>query len=345
MKILYGVQGTGNGHISRASAMANAFKAYPNIEVTWLLSGRKKSQGCGEITHFIWRRGLTFIAKKGKISMLGTLLKNNIFRYFYDAAQLDLSQYDLIISDFEPVVTLAARLKGKPILGIGHQYAFNYNIPKKGAGLINDFLMKSFAPATTSVGLHWNHYNTPILPPIINLHTPSVLPEVINNKVIVYLPFESTQVIKHVLKNRSHYEFYIYHPELKNSDHTNFHFREISQTGFKHDLLTAKKVIANSGFELISECLQLGKEILAKPLQGQMEQHSNAKALKELEYATIMEDLNEESIKVWLTKNGKNVKVTFPNVSEALAKWIANDCKESLESLSSRLWLFVKIEF
>jgi len=27
MKILYSVQGTGNGHISRASAMHNAFKA------------------------------------------------------------------------------------------------------------------------------------------------------------------------------------------------------------------------------------------------------------------------------------------------------------------------------
>lgn len=39
MKILYGVQGTGNGHIARARAMANAFAAQ-HCQVDFLFSGR-----------------------------------------------------------------------------------------------------------------------------------------------------------------------------------------------------------------------------------------------------------------------------------------------------------------
>ena len=39
MKILYGVQGTGNGHIARARAMSHAFKEH-DVEVDFLFSGR-----------------------------------------------------------------------------------------------------------------------------------------------------------------------------------------------------------------------------------------------------------------------------------------------------------------
>ena len=40
MKILYGVQGTGNGHIARARAMSEAFKAH-EVQVDFLFSGRE----------------------------------------------------------------------------------------------------------------------------------------------------------------------------------------------------------------------------------------------------------------------------------------------------------------
>ena len=40
MKILYGVQGTGNGHIVRARAMADAFQQR-NVEVGFLFSDRE----------------------------------------------------------------------------------------------------------------------------------------------------------------------------------------------------------------------------------------------------------------------------------------------------------------
>jgi uncharacterized protein (TIGR00661 family) len=41
-KILYGVQGTGQGHISRARGLAEALRDF-DVDVTWLFSGREKS--------------------------------------------------------------------------------------------------------------------------------------------------------------------------------------------------------------------------------------------------------------------------------------------------------------
>jgi uncharacterized protein (TIGR00661 family) len=338
MKILYGVQGTGNGHISRASAMAKALSDYPEVEVTWLLSGRKKEKGCGGITNFIWREGLTFIAKEGRISILSTILENNIFRYIKDVLTLDLSPYDIIVCDYEPVVALAAKLKGKKVIGIGHQYAFYYDVPKKSSASISYFFMTHFAPSNVPVGLHWSQYDKSILPPIIDLHIPQIMPDIVDNKVIVYFPFESIEAIQSTLQNIKGFDFYIYHPDCEPSDIGHLHFRAISRSGFKHDLLTCKKVIVNSGFELISECLYLGKQILTKPLHGQIEQYSNAKALSDLGYANVMNDLDEAVVNAWLEKNNEAALVFFPDVAKALAKWLASGCQQTIPSLSSELW-------
>lgn len=338
MKILYGVQGTGNGHISRACAMAEAFQHYKDIEITWLLSGRDKQRGCGDITDFIWREGITFVVKEGKINVLDTLLNFNFSTFRQDVNELDLKPFDVIISDFEPVISHAARKQDVPVIGIGHQYAFDYDIPTKGANIITKSIMQRFAPVTLGVGLHWHHFGHPILPPIIDLEIPPTMPEVVQNKVLVYLPFESPAKILALFKTLSDFDFYIYHPELEDSDQGNLHCRAISRTRFKDDLLNSRHVLTNGGFELISECLQIGKSILVKPLLGQMEQLSNAHVLEKLGYARVIQELDLSAIKTWLSHDNEIIQVTYPDVATRLAEWIAGGCKASVENLAEELW-------
>lgn len=338
MHILYGVQGTGNGHISRASAMYEAFKCHPDLKITWLLSGREAHKGCGLIENFMWREGITFVSGDGKVKMLPTLLKNNIFRFMHDVKNLDLKPYDLVISDFEPVISHAARKRGVPVTGIGHQYAFEHKIPMAGTNPVVNTIMNIFAPVTTGIGLHWHHFNAPILPPIIDLVLPDVLPAVQNNKVIVYLPFENLTQIQSVLHGNDAFEFYIYHPDATAQNNGNIHLRPISRAGFKFDLLECAMVVTNSGFELISECLHLGKRVLTKPLHGQMEQLSNAAALKELGYATVIKNLEPALIKTWLEQNSAPLQVLYPDVASELANWIATGQQQSREELAATLW-------
>jgi uncharacterized protein (TIGR00661 family) len=340
MKILYGVQGTGNGHISRANAMQDAFKAHPDLDVTWLLTGRDREKGCGAIRNFEWRAGLTFITENGKVDTLKTLRKNLKSNFLADvkAVANDLHKYDLLITDFEPVLAHAARKRGMPVVGLGHQYAFRYPIPRRGSNPVVDAIMKWFAPATSSVGLHWHHFDHPILPPIVDLHVSAegIVPQ--PNKVIIYLPFENAGYIADLLKPLTDYEFFIYHPDLTDSDEGNLHRRAISRDGFKRDLLGSSKVVTNSGFELISECLQLGKAIMSKPLHGQMEQLSNAAALEKLAYAKVVDSLSTSVIAGWLRSNPKGAEVHYPNVAAALAIWVAGGCKTSEETLARQLW-------
>lgn len=338
MKILYGVQGTGNGHISRACAMYREFKNYPDLDITWLLSGREQSRGCGDIDNFGWRAGLTFITENGRINLLKTLRNNNLLRFWQDVSSLDLTGYDLLITDFEPVLAHAARKRGLPTLGLGHQYAFRYKIPMKGANPLVKGVMDIFAPATSSVGLHWHHFDQPILPPIVDLPELVQAPAVESNKVVVYLAFENLTTIEMLCREFKDFRFYIYHPDAPMLDQGNLHLRPISRDAFKRDLLTASKVLTNSGFELISECLQLGKHIMVKPLGGQMEQLSNAEALRQLGYATVAPALTVKALGQWLKSDKRPVQVTYPNVARALAGWIAGGCKWSEAELAAALW-------
>ncbi|MGB1544234.1 MAG: glycosyltransferase family protein, partial [Spongiibacter marinus] len=74
MKLLYGVQGTGNGHISRARMMAKHFAAR-NVDVQYLFSGRSPEQyfDMDVFGDFQLRHGLTFATRDGRISTLQTL--------------------------------------------------------------------------------------------------------------------------------------------------------------------------------------------------------------------------------------------------------------------------------
>ena len=85
MRILYGVQATGNGHISRARAMANAFRAL-NVEVTWLFSGRPREQlfDMAPFGDYLHRRGLTFVTEDGRIRYRRTLRNTNLLQFRTD---------------------------------------------------------------------------------------------------------------------------------------------------------------------------------------------------------------------------------------------------------------------
>ena len=342
MRILFGVQGTGNGHISRANAISDELNQYDHIEVDWLLSGREPNELFQVKGHHSFRRGLTFSTHKGQIQYLKTLLSNNVFLTAKDIYELDLEGYDCLVTDYEPILSWAARLRNKPTIGIGHQYAFNYDIPLLGDNFLNRSLLKNFAPADLGLGLHWHHFDQPILPPICDLPEWSAADQQ-DEKVVVYLPFEDQERVIKTLTPLTNYKFMIYGPELIDQDLGHIHTRALSRHGFKQDLVSSSAVIANTGFELISECLCMGIKVLTKPLHKQVEQLSNGAALSTLGYAEVVNTLNTDVCRGWLERS-ENVLVTYPSVHRKIAQWLAAGRSQSLESLSEELWQGVIVE-
>lgn len=341
MRIFYGVQGTGNGHITRARVMAKElFQA--GIDVDFQFTGRDydKYFDMQVFNGYQLRHGLTFSVDKGEVSYLKTLLTSKPISFIRDVASLKLKDYDFVISDFEPVTAWAAKTHGVPVIGIGHQYAFRHKIPREGGDPIAEMVMKLFAPVTKGVGLHWHHFGQPILPPIIEIQEQSK--EVIKNKIIVYLPFEDTHtVITHLLPFKD-YEFHIYTPDVVETRCDYIFCNPLSRKGFQDDLSNSDGVISNAGFELVSEALQMGKKILVKPLHAQMEQISNASALHQLGYGHTMNDLDTAAIGHWL-HTASAIRVNYPNTAKLLVQWFQDGMPEMDTDYIENIWSKVDV--
>jgi uncharacterized protein (TIGR00661 family) len=337
MKILYGVQATGNGHISRSREVIGELKNRGH-HVCVILSGRKPSLlwDMEAFEPYSTFRGLTFASFRGKVSYLRTAFKLNLFRFYWDILSFDAASYGLVITDFEPISARIAKLNKIPSIGVGHQYAFFYDIPVRGANPLARFVVRNFAPADYAVGLHWHHFNQPILPPIIP-HRFQGKNKVVENKILMYLPFEQLDDIKRLIQSFKDYHFFVYHRLDQAENQDNIHLRLYSRTGFLRDLAECNGVIANAGFELTSEALHLGKKVLVKPLAGQMEQLSNARVISQLNLGMVMNHLNSDTVAYWLDSPNAH-PIRYPNVARIIAQWIENGRWDDIDGLAKTSW-------
>lgn len=337
MKILYGVQGTGNGHTTRARIMAKAF-ADVGAQVDWVFSGRERDkffdmEAFGDFQSY---RGLTFATQNGKVQFVKTLFTSNIAQLYQDTKKVDVEGYDFIINDFEPVSAWAAKRAGKKVIGISHQNAFFYDIPKVGNNVFVDWFMHNFAPVTQPIGLHWHHFNQPILPPLVE---PSHYPNVSTPKhYLVYLPFAGLDDIVPQLREFPDYDFFIYQSVPAAYDEGHIHVRPFSREGFQIDLHRCEGVICSAGFELPSEAIHLGKKLLVQPVAGQVEQKSNAIALEQLGYGNAAEHFDIATLSRWLPLKPPTQPRHYPDVAKALVNWLMNGGSDDISDLQQQLW-------
>lgn len=336
MKILYGIQGTGNGHLARARALVPALREQ-GIDIDFIFSGRLEKEYFdmeifGDNCRFF--DGLTFVTERGRLKKFKTLIHNNLIRFVKNIAELNTTEYDLIISDFEPVTAWSARIKKVPSIGISHQCAFDFSVPKVPGHYLEQLIMRYFAPTHHRVGLHWHHFNYPIFPPIIKINEAR---PTIENKILVYMGFEPLDDIISFVSGFSEYDFHIYAKvsEQQSLGHVTVH--PLNHDNFHRDLTDAAGVISNAGFELSSECIALGKKLLIKPLNGQYEQICNALALQKLKRATIIDSFDQRILAQWL-EGTPHKPVTYPKVSDAIAKWIKSGNWSDTQSLVDQLW-------
>ena len=341
MKILYGVQGTGNGHIARARVMANALVKRHDIQVDYLFSGRDANdffdmQAFGD---YQVRDGLSFVTSKGAVSKWKTVCAANVSGFLRDVRQLDLSEYDLVLNDFEPVSAWAAKKQQIPSISVSHQAAFTFPVPTQGDNILDRLLTRYFAPCDIQLGVHWYHFGCPIMPPFVEDKL-DVVPK--QEHILVYLPFEDLEDVKQLLTHVEDSRFECFHPGIKQDViDGNVHWRKPSKSGFKQSIKHCAGVIANGGFELSSECLQLGKKVLVKPLGGQYEQLSNMITLEQMGLCTSMRQLDPDAISSWILKPAP-APIQFPDTADMFVDWLLEEEWDDTESICQRLWALVQ---
>lgn len=342
MRILFGVQGTGNGHLTRARAMAKAFSQIEHVEVDFLISGRRREAlfDVEVLSDYMWREGLSFATRNGKVSVMDTVSLNPWWQFWRDVRNLDLGKYELVVTDFEPVSAWAAKRSGVPCIGIGRQYAFYDAHPSLPISSLQRAMVRQFAPVDLPLGTHWQPLTATTLPPIIepvDAHQQLAL----EHHYLVYLPFESLNSIQHWLQElavtapRCH--FVVFHPDAIAATTVNAQYLAPSRTAFGHAFAQAVGVITNAGFGTCSEALMAGKKLLVKPLMGQFEQVANANYLASQGLAETTTVLNCQVVEQWLTSDICS-QLLWQSVAEPLARWLADTNRDSIENLAARLW-------
>lgn len=319
LKILYAVQGTGNGHLSRAMDVIPCLQKHGDVDI--LVSG---IQGDLELPFKVKYKftGLSFIfGKKGGVDLVKTLLKANLPKLIKNIRKLPVEDYDLVINDFEPVSAWACYFRHKTCVALSHQSAvLNKSFPlpdeedRKGK-----LILKNYAPADDYYGFHFYPAGDTIFTPVIRGH---VRKREVTNKghYTVYLPsYDDKSLIKRLSDYKGiQWDVYSKHCKKKRT-YDNVTIQPINNEDFTASMAASAGVLCGAGFETPAEALFLGKKLLVIPMKNQYEQQLNAAALKKMGIPVI-KSLNPKHMDVisyWL-EQGEVIPVNYPDKTQEI---------------------------
>ncbi len=326
MKILYAIQGTGNGHLSRATEIIPILNQKADVHV--LISGGIESIEYPFNVHYRFQ-GLGFIfGKKGGIDIWNTIKKIRLKTVIKEIKSIPVKEYDLIINDFEPISAWAGKIRNVPVISLSHQAAIMDSLaPKtKNNNKLEKFLLNNYAPSKHKFGFHFKTYNKFIFTPVIRKEIRKETP-VKKNHYTVYLPAYSDEKIIKTLSKFSNIRWHVF---SKHSKETylinNILITPIHNKEFIKSLVSCKGVLCGAGFETPAEALFLNKKLLVIPMKLQFEQKCNAKALQEMGVTVIKKfnRKNDHLINEWLNSD-KNIKVDYPDYTEEIIDYMLSE--------------------
>jgi uncharacterized protein (TIGR00661 family) len=329
MKVLYAIQGTGNGHLSRALEIIPFLQK--KVELDILISGSQVDLTLPYPVKYKFNGFGFMFGKKGGVDVLGTYFKMKTRRLASEIKSLPVEDYDLIINDFEPVSAWAAYFKNKPCVALSNQCALlSPNSPRPNhRDLLGEMVIKYYAPATAHYGFHFAKFADDIFTPIIRKEVRNLQPSN-QGHYTVYLPsYDDERIIKNLSKIKNvKWEVFSKHNHQELIFENGF-IKPISNQPFVKSMASCEGVLCGAGFGTAAEALFLKKKLLVIPMKNQYEQHCNSTALASLGVPSVksLKGKHLHHIEEWIL-DGKAVEVDYPDNTEQLIDLILdNHCK------------------
>jgi uncharacterized protein (TIGR00661 family) len=321
VKLLYAIQGTGNGHIARAREIIPFLQKQHEVDI--LISGTQSDIDLPFAVTYRFK-GLSFVfGKKGGVDIYKTYKKGNLRELFREVNALDVQQYDLVLNDFEPVSAWACRLNHTACISVSHQAAvLNKNAPQpKRTDYFGKAVLKKYAPTTSQYGFHFQAYDKNIFTPVIRKEIRDCMIEN-QGHYTVYLPAYDDERILSVLKECGSTSWEVFSKHNKKTiREKNIVIRPIENDAFIKSMASAEGVLCGAGFETPAEALYLGKKLMVIPMKTQFEQQCNAAALKKMGVPVIksLKKKNIDKIRTWL-QSAQSIPVDYPDNTESILK-------------------------
>ena len=278
MKIFYAIQGTGNGHISRAVQLYPYLKKYG--EVDFFLSGTNAHLN-SDIPIKFKSKGLSLFYKHTGGLDYNKIVSSLSFNIYKDAKSLPVNEYDLVVNDFEFVSSLACSIKKVPCVHFGHQASFqSKKTPRpKGMNPLGNLILEKFVKSNKHIGLHFDAYDENIYNPIIKEEIIAATP-INDGHITVYLPQYSLAILEPHLLKQSNFHFEVFTKDVtgivcKN----NITYYPINNSQFTSSMIRCYGIITAGGFETPAEAMYMNKKVLSIPIMNHYEQECNSVAL------------------------------------------------------------------
>ncbi|MGP8214106.1 MAG: glycosyltransferase family protein [Bacteroidia bacterium] len=326
MKILYAIQGTGNGHVSRAREIIPYLKRYGDVDI--LLSGNNvhlnlpfgiKYRSTGISYHY---------GTNGKIDLLASFKKFTPVKVIKELLNFPIQQYDLIINDYEFISSWAAWLANKRFVSFGHQPAYlspKTPMPEKQS-LIGNIVLKYHIRQSNPIGLHFERYDDFIYTPIIRSQIRN-LDVTDGEHYTVYLSsFGDEELFNQLGKiNDAKWEVFSIRAKQKYT-RENVTFFPANNEDFLNSVASCKGLLTGAGFETPAETLYLGKKLFCIPINMQYEQYCNGVALEKLGVPVVYSKDESLSAKLekWINEPW-NIKVNYPDNAGMLVEKIVSE--------------------
>ena len=322
--ILYGVNGEGAGHSTRAKeVLTHLVSQGHKVRVA---SFDRGLQNLKDSFNVIEIYGFRFAYVNNRVRYKRTIAKNlmTVPHAAQSLSQLnalvDNEKIDLVITDFEPLTCHVGHKRGLPVISIDNQHCLTnalVSYPKqyRGDAAAAKIVTKLMTPRANAY-LVISFFNAPIRKRNTFLFPPLLRQQIIDatategEHVLVYVTSPAPALSKLLGSIRCRFVAYGFGREGTDG---NIIFKKPSLDGFFSDLTSARAVIANSGFSLVTEALHLGKPYLAVPVSHQFEQIFNAYWLEKSGYGAYWEDLNKERVESFL--------FNLPHYRESLASY------------------------
>jgi uncharacterized protein (TIGR00661 family) len=282
VKILYAIQGTGNGHLARAEDIVPALEKHGKLDI--FVSGAQADIKLSFPIKYT-SKGLSFyFGKGGGVDMIKTFKKNSSRDVYREIKDFPVEKYDLVINDFEPISAWACRKKNIPCISLSHQSALLSNKSPKPNHYdpVGDWILKNYAPTQAHIGFHFAKFDQSIFTPVIRSGVRKAA-NTIRDHYTVYLPAYDDRKLVPILAKLPHIRWHIFSKHTKKAYHIGkLSVYPVNKEEFEASMTSATGVLCGAGFETPAEALFLGKKLLVVPMKSQYEQHYNAAALKQL---------------------------------------------------------------
>ncbi|WP_411811376.1 glycosyltransferase family protein [Chryseobacterium scophthalmum] len=310
MEILYAFQGTGNGHVARAQEIIPILKKYASVDT--LISGHQ-SQLKADFPINFQHKGISLLYNKtGGISYKKILFENNFLEAFKTIKQIDLSKYDLIINDYEPLTGWACKTKNLNMIELSHQASMSFKETPKPAkkDFFGELILKYYVPSERKIGFHFENYHPQIKKPVIRRKIRNLNPDK-KGFYVVYLPsFSDENIFKVLSEIPVEWKVFSKHSKLQRKE-KNVEIFPIDEIQYLKYFENCDGILCNAGFETPAEALFMDKKLFVIPIHNQYEQECNACALDKMGIPNS-KILDVEEIKNWVASD-LHFQVNYPD--------------------------------